>query len=68
MKIEETENGVWIHVKHPDTGKTVRIYVNTKGSPDGIIIDVYGDDNGDDKCVWTAGLCWNDDLGGDYED
>ena len=59
--IEEVQDGVWVHTKHPDTGHKVSIYVNYRGSSDGIIIDVWHSEE-DMGPVYTVGLGWNDEL------
>ena len=55
-EIEEVSNGVWVHTKSPDTGERASVYVNACGSPDGVIVDFWHED----ECVHSVGLEWAD--------
>ena len=60
--IEVVKDGVWIHTKNPDTGEKISIYVNYRGSPDGVIVDFWHGEGSDAEVIRSFGLEWIDDL------
>ena len=64
FEIEKTDDGVWVHTKHPDTKKRISMYVNVLGSVDGIIVDVWREGlktvevREEDECINSIGWEW----------
>ena len=60
--IELVKEGVWIHTKNPDTGEKISIYVNYRGSPDGVIVDFWHGEGDESVIIHSFGLEWGEDL------